>query len=115
MPMRFFANDLELLDSRTKHVHGRGPGRGDPLHGQPRVYRTPVESEAESTLAFQGARRSERWSLVAIRPAKCEEWFYVARQNLTLRHPLRYGQPCPLPQECRSPLTKGSEHWGEAQ
>ena len=53
------------------------------------VYRTPVELEAESTLAFQGARRSERWSLVAIRPAKCKEWFYLARQNLSPRHPLR--------------------------
>ena len=31
-----FESDLELVDSRTYHVHGRGPGRGDPLHGQPR-------------------------------------------------------------------------------
>src|ERR1700761_8304261 len=32
-----------------------------------------------------------------------------ATQNITRRHAHRYGQPCPPPQKCRSPLIEGSE------
>jgi hypothetical protein len=36
------------------------------------VHRIPVELDAESTLAFQDARGSERWPLVAIRPTEIQ-------------------------------------------
>jgi hypothetical protein len=74
------------------------------------VYRIPVELDAEPTLAFQGARRSERWPLVAIRPAEIQRMLLLGATELIAPNPLRYGQPHPLSKECHLPLTKGSEH-----
>ncbi len=46
------------------------------------VYRIPVELDAESTLAFQGARGSERWPLVAIRPAEIQRMVLLGATEL---------------------------------